>query len=184
MTMFSNSIRAKFFINEGQKLGSFWLPVSKGLFQHKNFVHSQKVKKYTDTSWSTVSSMANNQETTISFYMANYFNYTIFSIQNHGIIEWFRFGKHFKDRLALNPLPLVGTIFTRPGCSKPHPAQPELFQGWSTYKFPGQHVPVPHHLHSEVFLLSILNLLFFSLKPFSLVPSLHALMKSPAPAFL
>ncbi|KAK4812888.1 LOW QUALITY PROTEIN: hypothetical protein QYF61_024244 [Mycteria americana] len=67
------------------------------------------------------------------------------------------------------------------------PTQPGLehFQGWGIHSFSGQPVPVPHHLIvKSFFLISNLNLLSFSLKPLPLALSLHALVKSPSPAFL
>jgi len=61
----------------------------------------------------------------------------------------------------------------------------EHFQGGGTHNFSGESVPVPHHPHSkEFFLLSNLNLPAFSLNPLLLALSLHALVKSPSPAFL
>ncbi|KAK4828311.1 hypothetical protein QYF61_025323 [Mycteria americana] len=79
-----------------------------------------------------------------------------------------------------------GTPSTRPGCSKPHPTWPQTLPGmghtqllWATCSSVS-----PPSLVKNFFLISNLNLPSFSLKPLSLILSLHFLIKSPSPAFL
>ena len=92
-------------------------------------------------------------------------------------------GRDLKDHLVPTPLPWAGTPSTRPGAQSPIQPGLEHCQGGGSHSFSGQPVPVPQHPHREEFFLCIWSKCF-SVKPFPLVLSLHALVKSPSPALL
>jgi len=79
----------------------------------------------------------------------------------------------------------VGSPSTRPGFSVPsYPALNTAREGAATASLGSLHQGLSTLIAKNFFLTALLNLPSFSLKPLPLVLSLHALAKSPSPAFL
>lgn len=81
-----------------------------------------------------------------------------------------------ENDLRDHPIPTHGRDFsTKPAYPEPHPDKPLQSPWMRAHRLSGKPVPVPHHSHSKVFLLSNLN---FSLSLIPLVLSLQDLIRS------
>ena len=126
----------------------------------------------------------------ISFYSRSMLNWNLRLRNNHRthhrFIEWFKSEGTFKGYLV--QLPWIKQGYLQLDQAAQSPIQPDLecLQGWGIHHLSGQTVPVPHHSYCNVFfsLISNLNLLSFSLKPFFPCPVTTDLAEECVPFFL
>lgn len=100
-------------------------------------------------------------------------------------MEWSRLERTFKGHLVQPFCNEQGYLPLEQLAQNPIQPDHECFQGWSIHQLPGnEELPLFYHPHNEKFLITpSLNPSTFSLKPFLLVLSEQALLRSP-PTFL